>query len=300
MATTLLGVRASGSSGHAQTSDQIDQASAAFEQGVEAQKRQDWAEAARHFARADEVVADPAALEAALVAVIQSDDAVLGVELAARADRNPYRDKLSMLADRTRQRFDGRVGRIVVHCDRCTVSIDGATTRRGVAQWVTTGAHRVALGVDGKTEHHQVHVEPTAIVTILPFGTRPEVLAKPTSAAPTRRGAEQQDGPTDGLSPAFFWVGLALTGAAGGGTIALALDTKSKHDAFAEAPTEEASIAGQNAETRTNVAFAITAGLGMTTAIVGLFAVDWGEDEQVDGTLLVTPGGARAFATYRF
>ncbi len=61
--------------------------------------------AARLFARADELAPHPSALEAALLAVIETDDAELGRELAERAARAPEDAKLQELAERARDKF---------------------------------------------------------------------------------------------------------------------------------------------------------------------------------------------------
>lgn len=61
--------------------------------------------AARLFARADELAPHPSALEAALLAVVETEDAELGRELAARAARAPDDAKLQELAQRARDKF---------------------------------------------------------------------------------------------------------------------------------------------------------------------------------------------------
>jgi len=302
LAAILLAALLQSAPSQGQPEEDLARASAAFDRGLEAQKQGEWAEAARHFGDADAIVADPAALEAALAAVLRSDDAVLGMELAARADRNPYRDQLTELAASSRRRFGQLVGRIVVHCDDCTVAIDGRPTRRGVAVWVTTGAHRVTLGAGGEEEHREVHVDPGGIVTLVPLRTGTAGgAARPAGPVAAARGPTATvDEGSEGLPPAFFWIGLGLTAAAGGGAIASAVDTRNKHEAFSAAPTPEASINGQNAETRTNVLLAVTGGLGLTTAILGIVAVDWGDDGRLEGSLVLTPQGPRGWATLRF
>jgi len=252
----------------------LARAVALYEWGTVAHERGDFGEAARAFAQADELVPDATALAAALVAVIKSDDAALGMALASRTAREPFDDKLTELADKVRSRFASEAGRIAVHCDSCDVRIDGETVQRGVATWVATGGHEVVIVVAGRQQRRKVMVEPAAVVTLLPL-TAPS--PDPPPPPPPTPGSK--DDSAAGGAPAWFWASLALTAAVGAGAIASGVDTSRKHEQFAEAPTEKASVAGRNAETRTNALIGVTAGLGLITAAVGVFAVDWGGGE---------------------
>jgi hypothetical protein len=84
----------------------------------------------------------------------------------------------------------------------------------------------------------------------------------------------------------WFWASLGLTAAFVAGTVASGVDTKNKHDTFVE--TGELRIAGHSAQVRTNVLFGFTSALALATAGLGIFAVDWGDDEA--------PETARLFA----
>jgi len=76
-----------------------------YERGTKAVDRGDYDAASRDFARADEIAPHPSALEAALLAVQRTDDAELGLELAARAERSVENERLSELAARVRAKF---------------------------------------------------------------------------------------------------------------------------------------------------------------------------------------------------
>jgi hypothetical protein len=254
-------------------------ASALYEQGQAAHQRGDHLAAAQAFARADELVPDNAALEAALLAVVRTDAAVLGMELAGRTTREPENQQLTDLAAKARARFANEVGRIVVHCDACRPSIDGKEVRKGVASWVTVGSHLVLVS---PKEKRKVIVEPGALVTLVPFREGPQPDPQPE---PDPLPLPEPDVTVDesGPSPAWFFVGLGLTVAGGVGVIVSAVDTKNRHDDFDAAiadgtATADAAAEGEDAELRTNVLIGVTAGLAVVTAAIGIFVVDWSGD----------------------
>jgi hypothetical protein len=101
------------------------------------------------------------------------------------------------------------------------------------------------------------------------------------------------DGPQDpaessgGLPPGVFWTGLALTGVLGGVSAWSAFDTVNNpgKDAVKEACKDKGEscpeyVDGQNKETRTNILWGATAGVGLTTIIIGLALTDWGGSDE--------------------
>src|SRR5262249_38779194 len=106
------------------------------------------------------------------------------------------------------------------------------------------------------------------------------------------------------LSPAWFAAFAATTAVLGGGTIASGVDAANQHAHFVDdhcalAPSRRAtsdatclSIArtGSNASTRTNVLAGVTAGLGVATALVGIFAVRWSPAKRAP-TVSIGPAG---------
>ncbi len=268
------------SSDHAAAA-RVAEASALYEDGQRAHQAGRFVDAAKAFAAADALVPDEAALEAALVAVLKTDEAVLGMELAGRTSRAPTHVKLEQLASRARARFGDDVGRIVVHCARCQVAIDGVPRPRGVAAWVKVGPHQVLIRDGEARETRRVIVEPGAVVTLLPLAGQPKPDPKPPPApAPgPRRKAKPPAEP--GPSPAWFWISFAATGAVGVGAIVSAVDTATRHAEFTDAPTAELAADGEAAQTRTNVLLGVTGGLAALTLAVGLFVVDWDQDDDV-------------------
>ena len=240
----------------------------------------EYALAAKHFARADEISPTPAALEAALIAVHEADDAVLGMILVSRTGREPTHEKLGALAARARARFADRVGRLVVTCRDCEASVNGVVIEPGVASWQPLGPAVVTIRSNGRIEERRVTVTKDVIATVRPTG--------PVAPAPiAKRAPEEATSPTGGVSPAFFWVGVGLTAAAGVGTVVSFVDLKGIHDDFRQTPSAALAEEGDAAQLRTRVLLGVTGGLAVATALVGTLAVDWGGDEEVS---VVTDG----------
>jgi hypothetical protein len=85
------------------------------------------------------------------------------------------------------------------------------------------------------------------------------------------------------VDPAWFWIGLGVTGVLGAVTIGSAVDTIGKHGDYVDAQERDASEEeldaaeedGRTAQNRTNVVLGITAGAAVATAVTGAFLVDW-------------------------
>jgi hypothetical protein len=117
-----------------------------------------------------------------------------------------------------------------------------------------------------------------------------------TPPTPTSSGADDDDATEDdatasvdsassgsGLSPVFFFVGLAATAGLGGVTVWSGIDTQNNpgpdavREACAGLGTDcPAYQDGQAKELRTNVLIGATAGAAVLTTAVGLFLTDWG------------------------
>lgn len=243
----------------------------------------DYALAAKHFARADALSPTPAALEAALIAVLKTDDAVLGMTLVSRAGREPFNDRVGELADRARTRFADRVGRVVVTCEDCEASIDGVALEPGVASWQTLGEHLVTIRAAGGVDERRITVSRGDITTVQPSRRVAPVAAPPEAVATDVTTS------SSGISPAFFWVGLGLTAAAGVGTIVSFADLSGIHDDFQQTPSAALADEGDAAQLRTRVLLGVTGGLAVATTLVGTLAVDWGGDDA-EAVSVVTDG----------
>ena len=69
--------------------------------------------------------------------------------------------------------------------------------------------------------------------------------------------------------------------------------------AFDENPTTEGLASGESKQLRTNVMIGVTAALGVATAAIGIFAVEWGGGTDTTAKVSMTPGGLTLTGTFR-
>ncbi len=251
-------------------------AAEAYDEGVERYRQRRFGEAARAFARADELSPHPIALRQALEAAALADDPALAMALAERVEaREGATGEASALVARARARYGDKAGKFVLRCPPraadCGALVDGDAAALGppLGGWALAGVHTVHLKAAGRLEPRTVFLGGGQTLELSP------VLAGPASerAAPAPGGGA-------GLRPGWFWGGLALTGALGVASAWSALDTASRHDDFRR--DREAGAAGPGqadegraAQARTNALGAATIAVGLATAALGLFAVRW-------------------------
>lgn len=267
--------------------DAKKRAHAAFELGNEQSERGDYAAAAHSFALADELSPNKVALESALDTSVLANDIPLGAELLERAKRDP-----SLSADivkRARAAFDGRAGRVEIRCvAACAVKIDGAVVEdRSV--WLKVGPHHVSIREGELSLERDVEVA-TAGLSL-------EVDRTPKPDVPKAAPVDEPEPSTRILHPAFAFVGIGVTAGLLAFGIGSAVDTVNIHDAFDAAPAAgKPALAddGIAAQTRTNVLFGVSAGLGAVTLALGLLAVPWGgaDKKRAPVSLSFGPGCA--------
>lgn len=259
-------------------------AKAAYDRGTAAYKRGDFSAAAAEYAHADELAPNDIALEAAIDAAIKADDPVLGAELLDRARSR----KLDRTAQKAAQHFSGRVGQVRIVCTDCTASIDDHAIAPNIPRWVRVGRHSVVIVKDGSVETLSIDVAPDETTDVSPKPSPPQPPA-PKPEPPTATPVVRETPPVTrtppsrgGISPAFFFVGLAATAGLGVASIALGVDTASQHDAFVRAGCPGSTSAecvnkaasGSNEQTIANVLIGATAAAGVTTTVL-LFFVRW-------------------------
>jgi len=281
--------------GEAQAADEtVAKASQLYDAGRQAHKQGDHRTAALRFLEADRLVPAPAALEAALAAALLADDPALAMRIADRARRAADDERLAAMAAKLRSDHSSRAGRIAVRCEDCAATIDGVPVVVGEPHWVAVGRREVVLRIGPQQQRRSVMVEPRVMVELFPRGSSP--TSPSSSPPPTATAATRPPETSGGISPGWFWVGVGLTAVAGGGAIISGVDTLRQHDEFEGAPSAEGAQDGEAAQTRTNIFIGLSAGLGVTTALLGLFAVDWGDDTEgsaaVRGSLNLAPTSA--------
>jgi hypothetical protein len=291
---------------HADAATDRARAREAYDRATRAYDKGDYATAAREYADADAIAPTSASLEAALEAAMRADDPARGQELVARAETRTIDKATENTVAAARARFANRAARVIVECATaatCVVAIDGVAQDARAPVFVKVGAHTIVLQRDEERIERLVDVKAPSLA----FPPRPEATSSPppaTLSPPPSAPAEPATAaaePTHGISPVFFYVGLGLTAAAGTAGVAFAIDTITQHQAYVDHHcTDGTGVAsecasrsnnGKDAQLRTNVAFAVTGGLAVGSAALGLFAVRWQKDEKTAVALGVSPGG---------
>jgi hypothetical protein len=261
-------------------------ARALYYQGAAAFDAGDFARAAALFADADALSPNPTVLQLALGASLKAGDAVLGEDLALRADARGATDRLAEMAGQAHARFETKVGRVRIVCIRSTPCV----AHIGSMQWAGGETHAVAPGIvdvsfDGAASHVRVEVAAGRVTDLVqPRAAAPSPL---TDKAPERDATPRTDQP-GGLPPAVFWGGVVLTAGLGAATTVSGLDAQARRNDFLAARTPDNQSAGQAAEVRTNVLLAGAIVCAVATATVGLFFTRW--RSPPGSTAPVSPG----------
>jgi hypothetical protein len=279
------------------TPEQVRAAAEAFDLGRQSYKDGRFAEAAEQFERADASAPNATALELAIRARDKAGDLDRAGTLAALAlTLYPNDDNIAKIAPDVIERAKVELYELTVTCSEPCEILDGnkvvhgsASTRRTL--FLSSGTHNLRAGFgEGRTDSNSVEAAAGANGSV-EFSLEPKVTPAPEVAPvapppepvkPDEDHGVQQE--RHGLSPVVFWSGVAATGVAGAVTIWSGIDTVNNPGADkvkAEcAPGDENCKyykEGRSAQLRTNVLIGVTSALGVATAALGLFAIDWGK-----------------------
>lgn len=254
-----------------------------FDAGIEAYRSQDYAKASKHFESAYQLRPHPVVLfnwalaESRLqkyVEALEHFEKVLA-DPETPSDLRATLDEEKAKAERgvaTIEVDGGGEGKIFV--DEQVFEGKTASAR------VNPGTHHVRVEIGGRDavkrdvtlkagERIQVAVDRTEVV-------------KHTPAKPVVRDRKPLPPERQGLDPVWVYAGAGLTVVLGGITLWSALDTKKSHDDYEndlptlnQAEVNERVDDGHAKELRTNVLIGGTAVVGVGTAVIGLFLVDW-------------------------
>lgn len=275
--------------------DLYDKGSAAFAAGR-------YQEAADAFARADELAPNDVALESALKSVVLADDAALGMTLVERAEGRATAPALAEARDKAREAFRDRASKVTLRCPAsdpgCTLTLEGEKVEPGVPRFRKVGSYGLTAVTSGESRVHTIEVQAGRELDFtvpVAEGQPPPPVAPPPqppaplpfSTTPTPAPDETDDG---GLSPAWFWVGLGATIAAGGATVGVGAYTLSLHDDF-EAGDDSAEDPGRTAQTATNVLIGLTGALAVTTVVLGVVSLG-GDEPEAALSVELGPGHA--------
>ncbi len=275
--------------------DDVAAASAAFAEAQKAQLRGDYSRAAELFELADQSAPSPAAMRSAVRNREAAGQEARAATLALRAlERYPNDKDTHDVAQGAIDRLSPKLARVRATCDQpCRLTVDGGlVSAQPVASrdfFVSAGPHTieaqwsgrpsVARSVEtanGATASVAFEAPPPAPETAP--ANKPEAPPPQSASGPTSNSAKLDTGSASsgGWSPAVFWVGTGLTVIAGGLTTWSGLDTLEARDAYEEDPSQDGYDDGVKLEQRTNILAGATAGLGVATILIGIFATDWG------------------------
>jgi hypothetical protein len=270
-----------------------------FREGERLFAKHDYAAAAAAFEEAYGIAPHPDALLNAIDARRKAGDLVLAARNCQRLIRDYPGEKAASDARGHLGEITPKVARLdlQVQGSATSVAVDGAPVELAAAGptevYVDAGDHVVTGTVDGKPFERRLSVVAGARGTVLlqaeapteePGATPPPPSTPPPSSKP--------------LHPAIFFVGAGLTATAGGLLIWSGLDTNGARDDFDAAPTRAGLDDGLSRQLRTNVLIGVTAGLGVTTAALGIFATEWGGGALESARLVVGPGSVHLGGTF--
>lgn len=236
-----------------------------YDRGAAAYDAGDYDRALHALRDADALAANDVTLQLALRAALRSTQPVTALDTVERAERRGAGSLT--LRQRIRQKFAQQVGRLQVMCDRCQPRIDGAPAMPRVARFVSVGTHSVTATVQGRVRTYSIHVRSGASAELrideAPVARRVTLMSR--------------DG---GVSPLWFWVGVAVTAGVATGATWSAFDTRERHQQFEQEPTASTAQAGKDSQRRTNLLALGTAVAAGATAALGLVVVEWGGGER--------------------
>jgi hypothetical protein len=282
----------------APTADQ--RAARAFEQGQKAFKAGDYRKAGENFEQAYEVAPHPSPLWNAARAWHRAQELVRAAKLYAKYLRiapDGARDRNHALA--ALKELSAKLGQLsVTATDVKDVHVDGKPLE-DPSVYVLPGEHII----EGRYGESTVRVTrvvaagealSVALVPPPPPPPPPPVVERPRSEETKderKASADPSAVPANnGLSPAWFFVGLGATAVVGGIATWSGVDTLQRRDEFDGAPSQNALDDGRRSQTRTNILLGATAGVGVVTVVLA-FIVDWRRSPE-RAHLDIGPSGA--------
>ncbi len=283
---------------HAQSASDVRGAAQAFDAARTAFRDESFMEAAEHFEAADALVPSAKALGLAIQARSRAGQLGRAATLAELAlQRHPDQEELVRLAAPLIEQAGREFHRLTLVCSEACEVIVGTRLVHGGARashvvYLAPGEQVVQASWDeGRKTEHRVDAAASERSTIeFAAPAKPKRLPPVQIATPAlQRAATKNPAPpkrSSGLPPYAFWSSLGLTAVVGGITAYSAYDMYKSPgvDAVRErcvglgADCAEYQ-AGLDAQKRTNLLMAATGGLGVITAVLGVFLTDWdGED----------------------
>jgi hypothetical protein len=310
----------------AQSDAQRRQAAAeAYDRGTAAYLAGNFTQSAQWFETANRMAPAAAALMQAIRAHRNGGNDLRAATLALQLSiKYPQEPAVAKYGSDVLNELAGKYLRIEVTCGGCSLDLDG-TLQEYLIFFTEPGvSHSLVAHFDAGDVKEDVSGsagETKALAFELPVpggevGTGTGVTAPggegELAASTTGTGQAKTGSKSKGLSPVYTLIGGGVTVALGVTTAVLGVSViKSKDDFDKKYPPDNDNYACRNAQTAcekdyqdgvdkqtlTNVFIGITAGMGVLTAVVGIFFTDWSKKEKKTeapsaGVLLLPGGGA--------
>lgn len=280
-------------------------AEAAYDRGSTAYRTGDYDSAARWYETANELAPSANALIQAMRAHERGGNilraATLGMELKTRYGE----DRMARHADPFIDRASQSGVRVDITCDGCRVSVNGEPEVRRALFLRPDTEHLIVATFSTGTVEERVLGRPgerRELALQAPEAPEPS-LTDPQETPPedAEGGVEVQLGagtsPTvdegGGISPGFFWTGVALTVISGGILAWSAMDTLEASEDYRDMPTREKLENGRDLERRTNILIGTTSGLAAISILL-LLLTDFESDdadERIEAAFAPLPEG---------
>jgi hypothetical protein len=284
----------------------VEFAASEHQRGYQAYTGKHYEQAAIHFENAFFSVPNPSELRSAIRARRDAKEYARAATLSALGERKyPDDGAMTRAADEAIADAKPRVQELTIACDlECGVIADGKVvtieTAKEIRLFLDPGHHSLAVSFgDDRSKSVEIDAKagasdrrtvaappkappaPTASAVPVPLPPAPTqtATARPPAAPPPPESSKP-------LGTSIFWAGVGFTVAAGGATAISGLEAQ-KHpgtaavraDCVGQGTSCPEYQQGLSAQLRTNILIGVTGGLGVVTAIVGLFLTQWGAPE---------------------
>jgi len=285
------------------STERIRSAAEEFDAGRRSFNDGKYEEAAVHFENAFHDAPAPAAIRNALNSRKQAGHLARAAVLAALAQSKYPEDAATKeLAGKVLAEVEPKLYKVALGCTpQCSVAADGRVISiedaTHIVFYLDPGDHEVTVGwSDDRTKDVKLRAKAGAMTELSLEAPPVKPKPLPTTGATTGGVTNTIDGgATAGgeepsrkpFGPWLFVVGSVLTVGAGVATIISGVDTlnnpgadKVKAGCVGQGESCALYQQGLSAQTRTNVLIGVTAGVGVLTAVVGIFLTQWSSPKK--------------------
>lgn len=288
------------------TPAQVRAAADAFDKGREAYQAEEYVAAAEQFEKADYNAPSAPAIELAARSRDKAGELDRAASLAVLgAKRHPEEQSLVKLASELQKRAHQTLFELTATCDEpCELTIGGKLVH-GVPDtqrvlYLVPGSVTIRAGwSDDRNDSRRVEAAAGGSGEISFTAPQPEPPAVVEQApepppAPPVEAPEAEEKKWAGLPPTVFYASAGLTAVLAGVTVWSGIDTVNNPGADEvrrQCQTEDCSLYqdGLGRQHRTNALLGVTIGVGAATALLGVFATDWGSKKAAPETALARP-----------